>query len=77
MILESTRLLDAFRDALITFDAAMRVTELNRAAGVLFGVARERAIDRPLIEVVRDHRLERLAISGRAKPGDVTSRVTP
>jgi signal transduction histidine kinase len=64
MILESPLLLDAFRDALITFDAALRVTELNRAAGVLFGVTRERAINRPLIEVVRDHRLERLAIKG-------------
>jgi two-component system, OmpR family, phosphate regulon sensor histidine kinase PhoR len=64
MILESPLLLDAFRDALIAFDAALRVTELNRAAGVLFGVTRERAINRPLIEVVRDHRLERLAIKG-------------
>jgi signal transduction histidine kinase len=64
MLLESTRLLDAFRDALIAFDAALRVMELNRAAGVLFGVTRERAINRPLIEVVRDHRLERLALEG-------------
>jgi signal transduction histidine kinase len=62
MILERSPLLDAFRDALIAFNAALRVTELNRAAGVLFGVTRERAINRPLIEVVRDHRLERLAL---------------
>jgi signal transduction histidine kinase len=59
-----TALLDAFRDSLIAFDAALRVTELNRAAGLLFGVTRERAINRPLIEVVRDHRLERLALEG-------------
>jgi two-component system, OmpR family, phosphate regulon sensor histidine kinase PhoR len=62
MILESPVLLDAFRDALIAFDAALQVTELNRAAGVLFGVTRERAINRPLIEVVRNHSLERLAL---------------
>ena len=60
----SARLLDSFRDALIACDGALRVTELNRSAGVLFGVARERAINRPLIEVVRDHRLERLALEG-------------
>jgi PAS domain-containing protein len=65
MLLESTRLLDAFRDALIAFDAALRVTELNRAAGVLFGVTRERAINRPLIEVVRDHQGAR-TLTGRA-----------
>jgi signal transduction histidine kinase len=56
------RMLDAFRDALIAFDAGLRVTELNRAAEALFQVSRERAINRLLIEVVRDHRLERLAL---------------
>ena len=56
------RALDAFRDALIAFDAALRVTELNRAAEALFQVSRDRALNRPLIEVVRDHRLERLAL---------------
>lgn len=64
VMLESPVLLDVFRDALITFNAALRVTELNRAAGMLFEVTRERAINRPLIEVVRDHRLERLALEG-------------
>ncbi len=56
------RMLDAFRDALIAFDAGLRVTELNRAAESLFQVSRDRAINRLLIEVVRDHRLERLAL---------------
>jgi signal transduction histidine kinase len=56
------RMLDVFRDALIAFDAGLRVTELNRAAESLFQVSRDRAIGRLLIEVVRDHRLERLAL---------------
>jgi two-component system, OmpR family, phosphate regulon sensor histidine kinase PhoR len=59
---ESLRMLDAFRDALIAFDSGLRVTELNRAAEALFQVPRDRAVNRLLIEVVRDHRLERLAL---------------
>jgi signal transduction histidine kinase len=59
---KSTRTLDAFRDALIVFDANLHVTDLNVAAESLFQVPRDRALDRLLIEVVRDHRLERLAL---------------
>ena len=59
---KSSRVLDAFRDALIAFDSGLRVTELNRAAETLFQVSRDRAVNRLLIEVVRDHRLERLAL---------------
>jgi signal transduction histidine kinase len=57
-------LLDRFRDALIVFDADLQVTALNRAAVALFQVTRERAVHRLLIEVVRDHRLEALALEG-------------
>jgi signal transduction histidine kinase len=58
------RTLDAFRDALIVFDAGLQVTDLNRAAEHLFQVPRDRAMHRLLIEVVRDHRIERLALEG-------------
>ena len=56
--------MDGFRDALIVFDAGLQVTDLNRAAEMLFQVPRDRAMDRLLIEVVRDHRIERLALEG-------------
>jgi signal transduction histidine kinase len=59
---KSTRTLDAFRDALIVFDNSLQITDLNVAAERLFQVSRDRAISRLLIEVVRDHRLEQLAL---------------
>jgi signal transduction histidine kinase len=69
------RMLDAFRDALIAFDAGLRVIELNRAAEKLFLVARDRAINRLLIEVVRDHRLERLALEAGELELDLSGKL--
>ncbi len=68
------RTLDAFRDALIVFDMGLQVTDLNRAAEILFQVPRERAMDRLLIGVVRDHRIERLALEGGTLELDWTGR---
>ena len=68
------RTLDAFRDALIVFDMGLQVTDLNRAAEMLFQVHRERAMDRLLIGVVRDHRIERLALEGGTLELDWTGR---
>lgn len=59
-----TRTLDAFRDVLVTFDAELQITDLNLAAERIFEVPRDRAMGRLLIEVVRDHRIERLALEG-------------
>jgi signal transduction histidine kinase len=72
---KSLRMLDAFRDALIAFDSGLRVTELNRAAESLFQVSRDRAINRLLIEVVRDHRLERLALEAGELELDLSGRL--
>jgi signal transduction histidine kinase len=72
--MKPNRMLDAFRDALIGFNVGLRVTELNRAAEVLFQVPQERAMQRFLIEVVRDHRLERLALEGGELDLDLLGR---
>ena len=68
-------LLDAFRDALIAFNPELRVVELNHAAEEVFRVPRDRAIGRSLIEVVRNHRLERLALEGGELELDVFGRL--
>jgi signal transduction histidine kinase len=72
---KSSRTLDAFRDALIAFDQGLRVTELNRAAEALFQVSRDRAVNRLLIEVVRDHRLEQLALEVGALELDLLGKL--
>jgi signal transduction histidine kinase len=71
---KSTRTLDAFRDALIVFDDSLQIMDLNVAAETLFQVPRDRAINRLLIEVVRDHRLERLALEGGESELDWSGR---
>jgi signal transduction histidine kinase len=71
---KSTRTLDAFRDALIAFDNSLQITDLNVAAERLFQVPRDRAMNRLLIEVVRDHRLERLALERGALELDLSGK---
>jgi signal transduction histidine kinase len=55
--------------------ASGRVSWLNAAAGEMLGVGRERAIGAPLIAVVRDHRLERVALDGAEDEVSVGGRV--
>lgn len=55
--------LDSIPQALLLHERG-RVCFLNRAGEVLWGVSRTRAQGRSLLEVVRKHQLERLALSG-------------
>jgi two-component system phosphate regulon sensor histidine kinase PhoR len=54
--------LDHLSDALILVDSNRAVSSLNAAARRLF-VAPEHAIGRPLLEIVRDHRLDAIVLS--------------
>ena len=54
---------DALPQAVVLFQAG-RVTHLNRAAEALLGVSDERARGRTLMEVLRRHTLEQLALTG-------------
>jgi two-component system, OmpR family, phosphate regulon sensor histidine kinase PhoR len=57
------RAFDALETAVLLFDTDA-VLGLNKAAETLFGLSTARARERSLIEVLRNHRLERLAFSG-------------
>ncbi len=57
------RAFDALETAVLLFDHDI-VLGLNKAAETLFGLSTARARERSLIEVLRNHRLERLALSG-------------
>ncbi len=68
----AARLVDALPFAAFTTDASGRVTVFNRAAAVLFGVERARAIGRALIDVVPSVELERMVNAALA--GDPATR---
>jgi two-component system, OmpR family, phosphate regulon sensor histidine kinase PhoR len=55
--------LNALDIAVVLFEAG-RVTGLNTAAEQLFGMTSQRAVNRLPIEILRHHRLERLALDG-------------
>jgi signal transduction histidine kinase len=55
--------------------AGGRVRWLNAAAGEMLGVGRERAVGAPLIAVVRDHRLERVALDATEDEVNVGARI--
>ncbi len=55
--------MDALPQAVVLFEAD-RVTHLNAAAEALLGVADDRARGRTLMEVLRRHTLEQLALTG-------------
>jgi signal transduction histidine kinase len=56
-------LLDMLSEAVLALDGA-RVVGMNRACAELLQVDRERAVGRPVIEVLRHHRLEQVALQG-------------
>jgi signal transduction histidine kinase len=56
-------LLDMLSEAVLAVDGA-RVAGMNRSCAELLQVDRERAIGRPMIEVLRNHRLEQVALQG-------------
>ena len=67
-------LLNASSDATVAVDASGAVAYLNDAARQLFGLEGADAVDRPFIEVVRDHDLNDVLIAA-ARDGDRNVRV--
>ena len=57
-------LLDALEEGVVLTDGE-RVTFVNRAAAVMLEVDPQLAVGRPLIWVLRDHRLEEALVEGR------------
>ncbi|MFN3266688.1 MAG: sensor histidine kinase [Deinococcales bacterium] len=55
--------LNALETAIVLLESG-KVSGLNRAAELLFGIENERALDRSPIEILRNHRLERLVLEG-------------
>lgn len=63
--LDAVGALDALEEGVVLLDGG-RVRYLNQAAARLLQVERERAVGRPAIAVLRDHRLELVAVGGAA-----------
>ncbi len=64
---------DALPQAVVLFEAG-HITHLNAAAARLWGVSNEKAVGRPLLEVLRRHTLEALAERGGELELDVAGR---
>jgi signal transduction histidine kinase len=65
--------LDALETAIVLLEHG-RVSGLNRAAEKLFGIERQRAQNRAPIEILRHHRLERLALEGGSLDLELSGR---
>ncbi len=65
--------LNALDICVVLFESG-RVTGLNRAAEVLFGIASERAVQRLPIEILRHHRLEQLVLQGGSLEFELSGR---
>lgn len=67
-------LLDALPEAILLHQNG-RVSGLNRAAEVLWGVPRERAVGRTILEVVRRHTLETLIQQGGTLELEINGKI--
>ena len=72
--LAAPELLDALREAVVVIRDG-RVSFLNRAAAELLKVPAARAAGRPVIEVLRHHRLEQVALHGGETELEVGGRL--